>query len=323
MIKFTQILVFLFYANLFPQQVDSVSLNLPKVDSASLQKKTIVTPTEKVKLKQAEKSLLKPKVYQEKNFGDEIFSKLDINLWTIFYILIVFLIGYFLTKLISLSRSLKIYKKYTFLDSLQIYLKIFLWIIIFYFIVASLASQVSLVLLLLILVSITIFSTASIKFLQNIIGGLYLNITNPFQKGDFIRINEFEGEVQKIELRNTTILSETNSLVSIPNLLFLSVPVINVNRGQIEQLLTVSYEFPFEYSPNKIIKVLYEAALSSPYALSRYKPKVYYTKSDYKKQMRVFEIQVFVFDGKFENEMIHNLNIMISKSLDSLSGKLK
>ena len=323
MIKFTQILVFLFCANLFPQQVDSVSLNLPKIDSASLHKKTIVTPTEKVKLKQAEKSLLKPKVYQEKNLGDEIFSKLDINLWTIFYILIVFLIGYFLTKLISLSRSLKIYKKYTFLDSLQIYLKIFLWIIIFYFIIASLASQVSLVLLLLILVSLTIFSTASIKFLQNIIGGLYLNITNPFQKGDFIRINEFEGEVQKIELRTTTILSETNSLVSIPNALFLSVPVINVNRGQVEQLLTVSYEFPFEYPPNKIMKVLYEAALSSPYTLSRYKPKVYYTKSDYKKQMRVFEIQVFVFDGKFENEMIHNLNIMISKSLDSLNGKLK
>jgi len=317
-----KILMLIFAANIYSQQLDSLSFSSPKVDSSvSSQPNVIILTQPQIPISDSKPSLSMSNEKEIPGFKEEILNNLDINLGTIFYILIVFLLSYFLTKLITLSRRFDIYKKYPILNSLQIYLKIALWIFSFYLIVASLASQVSLILLILILASLTIFSVASIKFLQNIIGGLYLNITNPFQKGDFIRINEYEGEVQKIELRTTTVLSETNSNISIPNSIFLYVPVINVNRGQVEKLLTINYEFPFEYTPNKIIKVLYEAALSSPYTYSKIKPKVFYTKSDYKKQMRVFQVQVFVFDGKYDNELIHNLNLMVSKSLDSLFGK--
>lgn len=323
MIKYIKYFVLILHLNLFSQPVDSTLINNSKVDSLSAQpKKEFVNDGTKNSDKPSKK-INTIKIIPDKKETESFALNFDINFGTILYILILFLVGYFLTKLITLSQKLSIYKNYPFLISLQIYVKVFLWIIILYLIVTSLASQISFILLLLVLIALTIFSASSIKFLQSIIGGLYLNITNPFQKGDYIRINNFEGEVQKIELRTTTILTESNSMISIPNSLFLSEPVVNVNRGQVEQLLTISYEFPFEYSPNKITKVLYEAALSSPYTLSRFKPKVFYTKSDYKKQMRVFEIQVFVFDGKYENEMINNLNIMISKSLEILYGKQK
>jgi len=320
MIKILLIIFVTTYA--FAQNVDStiaVQQSVDTVEQSANNVKQGVNHDQAVKV--AEKKAIQktqvvpPKITNENNRQN--FGATELNIWSLIYILILILTGYVFSNLLSLSRKLWIYKKYPVMNSFLIYTKTLIWIIVLYLIISLLSSQVSNVLLGLILLIFVFVSIASLRFLQNLVGGIYLNITNPFQKSDFIRIEKYEGEVQKIELRTTIIISETNSMISIPNSLFLSVPVINVNRGQVEQLLALDFEFPFEYPSGKIIKIIYEAALSSPYTFTKYKPKVYFRNSDFQKRTRSYQLQVFVFDGKYENELIHNLNLLISNSVDN------
>jgi small conductance mechanosensitive channel len=302
----------------FAQNADSTAVMQQSDDTV----KQNVSQEQAVKIS-PNKITHKPHVVRSENISksDRRNSVTELNIWSLIYILVLILVGYVFSNLLSLSKKLWIYKKYPVLNSLLIYIKTLVWIIVLYLIISLLSGQVSNILLGLIILVFVFVSVAALRFLQNIVGGIYLNITNPFQKGDFIRIEKYEGEVQKIELRTTTIISETNSMISIPNSLFLSVPVINVNRGQVEQLLTLDFEFPFEYPSSKIIKIVYEAALSSPYTFTKYKPKVYFRNSDFQKKTRSYQLQVFVFDGKYENELIHNLNLLISNSIENSFAK--
>ncbi|GAB4129860.1 MAG: hypothetical protein Fur0015_03770 [Ignavibacteriales bacterium] len=318
------ILILLFVFNSFAtaQNKDSLSSAEPKQDSISLiskskeAKNSVSIPAQP----KINKPLPKKNIEGE-NQSRDITKNIQLNFWSLIYFIFLFLSGYFISNLLSLLKRLPIFSKFPVLNSMLIYLKSFVWIIIVYLIISIFSDQFSFVLIGLILLAVVFISVASLRFLQNIIGGIYLNITNPFQKGDFIRIEKYEGEVQKIELRTTTLISETNSMVSVPNSLFLSVPVVNVNRGQAEQLITIEYEFPFEYSPNKIIKIIYESALSSPYSYLKYKPKVFFKNSDFQKKTRIYQLQIFVFDGKYENELQHSLNLLIANSIEVTFGK--
>lgn len=53
--------------------------------------------------------------------------------------------------------------------------------------------------------------------LENFVAGVLLQIQRPFTYGDQILINEHEGTVQRIDTRNTTILTPAGELVKIPS----------------------------------------------------------------------------------------------------------
>lgn len=316
------ILLFILTSIVTAQSNDSISFSVQVQDSIS--KVSTNTSTDNTVSFPAVPKIKNNSSKQKSNIKTEkqnISKNIEINFWSLIYFVFLFLLGYFISNLLSLLKRLPIFRKYPVMNTLLIYLKSLIWITIFYLIISIFSDQLSSVVIGLIILITVFVSIASLRFLQNIIGGIYLNITNPFQKGDYIRIENYEGEVQKVELRTTTLISETNSLISVPNSLFLSIPVVNVNRGQLEQLVTIDYEFPFEYSPNKIIKIIYEAALSSPYTFIKYKPKVFFKNSDFQKKTRIYKLQVFVFDGKYENELQHSLNLLISNSIEVTFGK--
>jgi small-conductance mechanosensitive channel len=73
--------------------------------------------------------------------------------------------------------------------------------------------------------------------LKNAVAGVYLLVERPFRPGETIKVREFIGTVETVDLRTTTLRSE-GELVYIPNAILFS--EILVNRGQIRRVVPES-----------------------------------------------------------------------------------
>jgi small-conductance mechanosensitive channel len=76
-------------------------------------------------------------------------------------------------------------------------------------------------------------SFAMSNIIQNFVSGLLVQADRVFQVGDIINVKAFEGTVTKVSIRTTIIETTEGDLVSIPNSLFVTNPV--VKRGKIAE----------------------------------------------------------------------------------------
>lgn len=64
----------------------------------------------------------------------------------------------------------------------------------------------------------------------NFISGIFLSFSKPFKVGELITVDKFEGFVEGVKLRETTIRTHQGHLVTIPNKQILQNPIINFTR---------------------------------------------------------------------------------------------
>ncbi len=64
----------------------------------------------------------------------------------------------------------------------------------------------------------------------NFISGIFLSFSKPFKVGELITIDKFEGFVEGVRLRETTIRTHQGHLVTIPNKQIFQSPIINYTR---------------------------------------------------------------------------------------------
>ncbi|MBZ0198466.1 MAG: mechanosensitive ion channel family protein, partial [Ignavibacteriaceae bacterium] len=232
-----------------------------------------------------------------------------IGLFTVFEIILLLFAGALLTRLIDrikLFVSTRNIKKT--LPVLLAGLKVFLWIIILFSIISLFITQTDELIAALFLIGLILLGVAAIPFLRNLVGGFYISLSKPFEIGDYISVKSYSGEITEIGWRSTIIVTEERSFVNIPNSVFLFDAVENVNVGQKEQLVSLNYEFPIDYDNNLIIKILRESAISSPFLFGRKEPSVLLENTDYIKRINKYKLNLYIFDSKFENEMIHSIN---------------
>ncbi len=55
------------------------------------------------------------------------------------------------------------------------------------------------------------------KTIENLFGSIALAADQPFRVGDFVRIEDFTGNVERIGMRSTQIRTSDRTLVSLPN----------------------------------------------------------------------------------------------------------
>lgn len=79
---------------------------------------------------------------------------------------------------------------------------------------------------------------------ENFLGGIILLLNEPFRTGDQIRINDYEGTVEEIETRSTSIRTYDNRRVVIPNAAILT-NMLTVNTAFSQR--RVDYEFGIGY----------------------------------------------------------------------------
>ncbi len=81
--------------------------------------------------------------------------------------------------------------------------------------------------------------------LANVAGGIIILVTKPFGKGDYVMTGDVEGSVEKIDILNTTLKTDDNKVVSIPNSSISGNPLINFTRTdarRVDLRIGVSYD---------------------------------------------------------------------------------
>ena len=100
--------------------------------------------------------------------------------------------------------------------------------------------------------------------LGNFAGGILIILTKPFSKGDYIQDYQTSGQVEKIDLLYTTLLTFDNKVITIPNGKLANSTIVNYTRLQnrrVDCLFSVSYQDDI-LKVKDILKAVAESNLS-------------------------------------------------------------
>lgn len=106
--------------------------------------------------------------------------------------------------------------------------------------------------------------------LSDVFSGIVLNATLPYQVGDWIHVDGFEGRVTDIDWRATLLLTALGSTVVIPNSVAAKTKIQNLSRPDNQHGVAISLHLPLRFRPERIQEVLeqalrgYSALLPSP-----------------------------------------------------------
>jgi small conductance mechanosensitive channel len=128
------------------------------------------------------------------------------------------------------------------------------------------------------LVSVLGLSSVAISFafrdiLQNFLAGILLLLSEPFRIGDQIRSGDFEGTVENIETRATSIVTYDGRRIVMPNSTLFVNPV-TVNTANEKRRLEYDIKLPKDSDVQKMRQVILRAVTPLPHVLEDPSPDV-------------------------------------------------
>jgi len=109
---------------------------------------------------------------------------------------------------------------------------------------------------------------------SNFVSGLIILIERPIKVGDRVEIGSISGEVRRIGARATTVVTEGNIAIIVPNSQFISEPVTNWSHTGSLTAFVVRVRVSWEAEPQVIERLLLEAAAEHPHVLRDPAPEV-------------------------------------------------
>lgn len=296
-------ILIVFFLNFIFQlsQIDTLAQNDSTKNVGALVN-SVKVETVKVIIKEKELIPLTTNQNHSEKFIDELVSQIIPVSWKIFLVLlIVFLMGFLNYRLNQFYNKYNLSSKFKNADLVKVILHILIWtfttILIVFIILKS-----STILVLVFLAFVFIVLIISINDLaKNIVGGIFILIDKPFDHGDWIKIGEYSGKVHSKNLRTTDIITEDDSLIKIPNQLFVSLPFENLNVISKNKQLTFTVEIPPKSEISKIKNALYEIVSLSVFNSINKPVEVIYKGVNNKGNLE-FQIRAYVFDAKYESE---------------------
>jgi small-conductance mechanosensitive channel len=95
---------------------------------------------------------------------------------------------------------------------------------------------------------------------NNFLSGLILLIERPIKVGDRIEVGELRGDVRGIAPRATTIVTNDNIAVIVPNSHFVSSPVVNWSHGETDVRIGIPVPVGYSSDPETVKSVLLSVA---------------------------------------------------------------
>lgn len=95
------------------------------------------------------------------------------------------------------------------------------------------------------------FALAAKDVVQNLFGSITVILDQTFHNGDWIVVNDIEGSVEEVGLRSTKIRTFYDSLITLPNAIFITAKVDNMGQRKYRRLkcnVSLTYDTP----PDKI-----------------------------------------------------------------------
>jgi small-conductance mechanosensitive channel len=109
---------------------------------------------------------------------------------------------------------------------------------------------------------------------NNFISGLIILFERPIKVGDRIELDDLAGNIIDISARATTIITNDNIVVIVPNSDFINSRVINWSHNNKQVRLNFPVGVSYNEDPEKIRKLLTEVAIANPGILSSPKPYI-------------------------------------------------
>ncbi len=236
-----------------------------------------------------------------------------INLKILFEIVIIFLIGLLLVRLIEAYRRNLLTKKSPplALKTLTV-IQVILWIAVIYLIASVVLLNSRDLFIIILISSIIVIGFSAVPIFKNILGGFYIFVKKPFSTQDYIKLNNgIEGNVKRINWRSTAIIGSDKNLIEIPNSMFNDIPFEIIEFRQKEELIILNFSFPFNFDVDEVMRNLKEAAISSPFSFIRKAPQIFLEETDYVQKVNKFKLSVYVFDSNYRDELISSINRFI------------
>ncbi|HRN24928.1 MAG TPA: mechanosensitive ion channel [Ignavibacteriaceae bacterium] len=302
--------------NLAGYSQDSVSTSHPKVvkselDSNSIQKKNINKSTDSTK--QTKSKSLKEELTTPPSISDII------SLGKIFWAIVIFVIGIFLIKFASklLELSAERSAKYRIsIKGIIPVVRIFGWSLVIYIIISGVFQPPAATLLALAASLGIAIGFAAQDIFKNIFGGIMILFDRPFQVGDKIEAGQYYGEVVKIGLRSTRIVTGDDSLVSIPNGDIMTRSVSNSNTGEANCQVVAEIYLPITVDTEKVRQIATEAAQVSKYIYLD-KPIAVLFFNEIKERRSYFKMRLkaYVMDIRYEFPFKSDMTELVIKEL--------
>jgi small-conductance mechanosensitive channel len=139
----------------------------------------------------------------------------------------------------------------------------------------------------------------SSQTIGNLISGLYLIVTRPFNVNDYVKIGNIEGQVEEVSINYTTIYTPTYTMLKIPNVQVLNSRILNCTKGDLIDY-TFTVNFSHDLSSEELIENCIQPAIDEFYEkhvneLPR-KPECCLTTSD--RLGKTFAIRMFFPKGR-------------------------
>lgn len=109
---------------------------------------------------------------------------------------------------------------------------------------------------------------------SNFISGIIILLEKPLKLGDRIEVGDVSGNVHNISVRATTIITNDNVAIIVPNSDFISKQVINWSHAGNNVRLGIPISVAYDSDPELVEKLLLEVADSEPGVLKLPAPKV-------------------------------------------------
>ncbi len=222
----------------------------------------------------------------------------------IFWAIVFFIVGMYVIRFISKTLELIAERSASYritIKGIVPVIRILGWAFIIYVIVAGIFKPPAETLIA-VLASLGIaIGFAAQDIFKNIFGGIMILFDRPFQVGDKIEVGNYYGEVLKIGLRSTRIVTADDSLVSIPNGDIMNQSVSNSNAGEPNCQVVAEIYLPITIDTEKVRRIAIETAQVSKYIYLN-KPITVLFFNEVKERRSYFKMRLkaYVMDIRYE-----------------------
>ncbi len=150
----------------------------------------------------------------------------------------------------------------------------------------------------------------------SLISGITIIMDPPFQVGDRVRFKEMYGEVKHVGLRAVRLQTLDMSIVTIPNLIFVTEAVVCANKGKLSLNVVTKFHVCISSNLELVKNILKEVIITSKYAYLDEPINIVIDKAWHADALS-FEVSVnaYVIDSRYEKDFQSDIYIRGTKAL--------
>ncbi len=152
------------------------------------------------------------------------------------------------------------------------------------------------------------------NIISNFISGIIILIERPISIGDRVEVGGVAGQIGKISLRSTIVITNDNISIIVPNSQFISETVINWSHGDPKARFRIPIGVAYGTDAEQLTEVLLAVAKADPDVLDNPKPSVFF--DSYGDSSLNFELGVWTQTMvRSPRTLRSNLNFAVYKAL--------